>query len=260
VSARLLQLTDLHCGSSWAAHDPLDALRTVIDAVRSLPDPPHVVLVTGDLANAGLEEQYAPLPAVLDTLGLPVHVIPGNHDDRAALRRHFALPGTGAEPIQYALELDGLRVLMLDTQRPGETAGELGRARLEWLDARLRDDPRTPTVVAMHHPPFLTGMAEMDPIGLPVADRAAFADILGRHPQVCGVIAGHVHRAITGGVAGRPALTIPSTYCQLPLDLSSTSLRMVDDEPLAFAVHTVIEDRLVAHVVSLPFTAGRLPG
>ena len=63
-------------------------------------------------------------------LSLPLFVLPGNHDDRATLRRRFDVPGEGSDPIQYAVELDGLRVLMLDTVRPGEPGGELGSERL----------------------------------------------------------------------------------------------------------------------------------
>ena len=74
------------------------------------------------------------------------------------------------------------------------------------------------------------------------------------HPHVCGVIAGHVHRAMLAAVGGRPAMTIPSTYCQLRLDFEAPRLEMVP-EPIGFAVHTLVGGRLVSHLQTLPVTA-----
>lgn len=251
----ILQLTDPHIGADWEPRDPLDTLRDVLAAVGALPQRPLVALLTGDLTSDGDEADYARLAGLLDgELGLPLHVLPGNHDDRAILRRHFDVGGEGAEPIQYAVELDGLRVLMLDTTIPGEDAGALGRSRLDWIVGALGARPEIPTLLAMHHPPFLTGVRDMDRLALAAADRDAVAELVSGHSQVRGVIAGHVHRAIAAAVGGRPAMTTPSTYCQLQLDFTTPRLEMVP-EPIGFALHTLVEDRLVSHVQTLPVTA-----
>lgn len=251
----ILQLTDPHIGADWRPSDPLDTLRAVLAEVRALPQRPALALVTGDLAGGGEPEDYARLAALLDEeLGLPLHVLAGNHDDRAALRSHFDVGGEGADPIQYAIERDGLRVLMLDTTIPGEDAGSLDDARLKWIAGRLAAHPRTPTLLAMHHPPFLSGARDIDRYALAPAAREAIARLISDHPQVCGTIAGHVHRTMLVGVGGRPAITIPSTYCQLRLDFEAERLEMVD-EPLGFALHALVDGRLVSHVQTLPVTA-----
>ena len=252
----VVQLTDPHIGADWASADPLDTLRAVVAAVRALPDRPAAAFVTGDLANDGSDEQYVRLAPVLAELGMPVHVLPGNHDDRSALRRRFDVAGDGAQPIQYAIELDGLRVLMLDTVRPGEGAGELGPDRLAWIAAELAARSERPTLLAMHHPPFRCAVPDMDRYALAAADRAAIAGLVADHPHACGVIAGHVHRTMVAGVGGRPAMTIPSTYCQLPLDFTAPGLAPVA-EPLAFGLHTLVDGRLVSHVQTLDRTAAR---
>jgi 3',5'-cyclic-AMP phosphodiesterase len=254
MTAGVLQLTDPHVGADWQPAAPLDTLRAVIAGVRALPDRPQAVLVTGDLTNDGTAEHYAQLTAALAELELPLFVLPGNHDSRAALRAAFDVPGEGEQPIQYAVELEGLRVLMLDTMRPGDPGGELGPDRLTWLAGELSTRPETLTLLAMHHPPFLTGIEAMDAIGLPDADRAGLATVLEEHPQVIGVVAGHVHRTITGSIAGRPAVTIPSTYAQLVLDLTRSDLPMVD-APQGFGLHLVVAGRLVSHVETLDITA-----
>ena len=66
-----------------------------------------------------------------------------------------------------------------------------------------------PTLILMHHPPFRTGIASMDRMGL--RGSAEFAEIIRRHPQVERICCGHVHRAIDRRFAGTVAGTAPST-------------------------------------------------
>ncbi|HEY5430584.1 MAG TPA: metallophosphoesterase, partial [Solirubrobacteraceae bacterium] len=108
----------------------------------------------------------------------PVYALAGNHDDRETLRRCFGLGGAAGEPVQYAMDLGALRLIALDTTRPGEDGGELDSHRLRWLDAELARAPDQPTLLAMHHPPFAIGIAVWDAIGLPAADRRALAVVL----------------------------------------------------------------------------------
>jgi 3',5'-cyclic AMP phosphodiesterase CpdA len=255
VAAPILQFTDPHIGADWAPGDPLETLRAVLVAVRSLPQRPAVALLTGDLTKQGGDEDYARLAALLrEELAVPLHVLPGNHDDRATLRRHFDVGGEGDAPIQYAIELEGLRVLMLDTTIPGQDEGALDRDRLAWISGELAARPEVPTILALHHPPFLTGLPGMDCYALAADARAGIAGLVSEHPQVCGTVAGHVHRAMTTIVGGRPSMTVPSTYCQLLLDFEKPTLKMVP-EPVGFVLHTLVEGRLVSHVQTLPVTA-----
>src|SRR5262249_61769438 len=90
--------------------------------------------------------------------------------------------------------------------------------RLRWLDAELSRAPDVPTLMAMHHPPFATGVRPWDELGgIPPAELTALAEGVGRHPQVRRLVSGHLHRTVTGTVAGRPALVLPRPYVQHPL-------------------------------------------
>ena len=184
---------------------------------------------------------------LLASLEVPLFVLPGNHDDRAALRRHFDVPGVGGEPVRYAADLGGLRLVVMDTTRPGEDPGVLDEEQLSWLDAELAAEPEAPTVIAMHHPPLVTGIPALDETGLPTEDRRALAAVVERHAQVRRIVAGHVHRAITGELAGRAVLAAPSTYMQARLDLSSAELQIVP-EPAGFVLHVLRDGELVSHV------------
>jgi 3',5'-cyclic AMP phosphodiesterase CpdA len=84
--------------------------------------------------------------------------------------------------LQYVVERGPLRFVGLDTVVPGQGGGELCAERLAWLDTTLAEKRDMPTLVLMHHPPFLTGIAHMDRIGL--TGRDCFASVMRRHAQV----------------------------------------------------------------------------
>ncbi len=243
----LVQLSDPHVGADWIDADPLERFGAAVESVRAMPQPPDAVLVSGDLADNAADAEYDATRALLATLDAPVHVLPGNHDARAPLRRHFGLPGAGAEPVQYALDLGPLRLVALDTTIPGEDAGALDAERLGWLDATLAEQPDALTVIAMHHPPLRSGVPALDRVALALADQRALGDVVERHPQVRRVVAGHVHRVMTGQLAGRSVLTVPSTYVQTRLDFGLEQIELAD-EPAGFGVHAVRDGELSSHV------------
>jgi Icc protein len=244
----LLQITDTHIGGDWGGdEDPIAGLRAVVDEVLRLPDRPDAVVHTGDLVEHGAAEEYGVLRELTSALPSPLHVLPGNHDDRAVLRAQFGLAGSGGDPIRYAADLGSLRLIALDTSIPGHVAGALDAEQLAWLDDTLAAAPTQVTVLALHHPPFATGVPPWDEIGLPPAHRAALVDVLERHPQVRRAICGHVHQTITGTLAGRPALTIPSTYVQGRLDFTATELQL-GPGPRGFALHAVVDGEIASYV------------
>jgi Icc protein len=255
----IVQLTDPHIGAPWSA-DPAGALAGAIAAIlETLGGPPDALLVSGDIASTPLDAEYAEARRLLEQLGAPVYVLPGNHDDRSGLARAFGAEGAlgperasgldaaPGESLSYAAVVGPVRLVALDTTRPGSSGGQLDSARLQWLAAALQADRETPTLLAMHHPPLVTGHRAMDEIGVPEADRSALASVLAGHKQVQLIVAGHVHRTIVGGVAGVPVLAIPSSDMQLALDFDSDELRFVP-EPPCFAAHVLVAGRLIAHV------------
>ena len=216
-----------------------------VEAVRA--HAPDAVLLSGDLAENAADEEYEQLRELLEPLGVPAYVLPGNHDDRRALHRHFGVPGGAGEPVQYSVDLGPLRLVVLDATIPGEDAGALGAEQLEWLDAELAAAPDALTLIAMHHPPFVTGMRPLDDLGIPAADRRELGEVIERHRRVCRVVAGHFHRAMTGDLAGRPVMTVPSTYVQFRLNFAAQEIEFAA-VPAGFAVHAVVDGELISHV------------
>ena len=74
VAARVFHLSDFHMGHG-EAWEPLDALRALLEAL-----PPELLIVTGDVAHRGRPAELEAAKTLLDGLGLPVLVVPGNHD------------------------------------------------------------------------------------------------------------------------------------------------------------------------------------
>jgi Icc protein len=245
----IAQLSDPHIGADWIAPDPAALLSAAVAALGRLG--PDVVIVSGDLVENAEDVEYERVQEALEPLDVPVHVLPGNHDDRDALHRHFGVPGTDGEPVQYAAELGPLRLVVVDSTAPGHEHGELDGERLGWLDAELAAAPERPTLIAMHHPPLCTGAPAIDEIALRADGRRALGELLERHPQVLKVVAGHVHRTVCSEVGGRSVLAIPSTYAELRLDFDMSGLNAVD-EGRGYVLHTLVDSKLVSHVENLP--------
>ncbi|MDQ3742402.1 MAG: phosphodiesterase, partial [Actinomycetota bacterium] len=129
--------------------------------------------------------------------------------------------------------------------------GALDGEHRDWLERRLAEAPDTPTIVAMHHPPLLTGMPAFDALGLAAEDRAALAGQLRRWPQVRRVVAGHVHCASVAGLGGCVVVTSPSTWRVRPrMRLGGETFELVEG-PAGFSLHAVMDGDVVSHVQSI---------
>jgi 3',5'-cyclic-AMP phosphodiesterase len=204
----IVQLSDLHLSDDDPA--PVQALREAVNTVLALSTPPDGIVLTGDLTDHGRAEEYAQLRAELERLPMPVHPLPGNHDDIGTLLEVFpAVPAAN-----YAVTVGEVRLVCCDSTIPGQVGGTLSDP--EWLEATLAEEPGMPAVVAMHHPPFPIGVRWIDEMGHADPDR--LSTVIARHPQVVRVIAGHVHTGSASGFAGTVATTCPSTYRQMHID------------------------------------------
>jgi 3',5'-cyclic-AMP phosphodiesterase len=224
------------------------ALAAAVDAVLALRPAPQAVLVTGDIADRARAVEYERVRELLAPLPMPVHVLPGNHDDRDALRAAFDLDGAGSgAPLQYVASCGDLRLVVCDSTRPGHDGGEL---RVDWLAQQLAVEPDAPTIVAMHHVPLTIGLPVLDEIGVPDDDRRRLAELLAGAPHVRRVVAGHVHRTVVGTLGGCGVLACTSNHLQARLELGASELTWTP-EPAAFALHALLDGELVSHVQPL---------
>ena len=249
------QITDFHLKcDGQLLRDELDSVATLKSAVHHLNgfDPrPDLVLATGDLVNDPDQRAYRILRELLDELEMPVYVIPGNHDDRDMVRDAFVdlgyLPRDG-EFLHYTIEDRPLRFIALDTVIPGSVGGEMCPRRLAWLEGRLAERPGRPTVIVMHHPPFVTGLGFMDMHTFSGGD--GMEAVVRRHTSVERVLAGHLHRDIHVRWGGTIASTSASIVFQMSLDLNQEARSTFVLEPPACSIFRWTEGTGVAGYTS----------
>lgn len=247
----LCQISDLHVMSgrtlAYGVVDTAACLERCVQRIVGLDPMPDLVVATGDLVDMPDAMSYGVLREILARLPLPVYLLPGNHDERQALRAAFPdhryLPREG-DFLQYAVDEYPVRLLALDTVIPGQPEGTLCARRLHWLQQRL-DESDAPTVIALHHPPFVTGIDHMDRMGLD--NSTGLATIVRRFPQVQRIVCGHLHRPIQAMFAGTLASVCPSAAHQVLLDLKPGSPARFVMEPPAFQLHLWTGQTLVTH-------------
>ena len=233
----LAQLSDPHIRLDDNA--PTQALRRAVAALEALDPIPDAVLVSGDLADSGDPREYAIAREILQELPVPVHVLPGNHDDVAALEAVFG-------PVEYEVDAGPLRLVSVDTTIPGRDDGRIPVRRLA---ARLGVEK--PTILAMHHAPLVTGVRPMDDLGVPGEDRRALAELLAGRPHVKRIVTGHLHRTMVGAVGGVPVFVCPGTHLQLALELTATAGLPSNDDPPGYALHLLRDGEVTSHLVLL---------
>jgi Icc protein len=171
----LAQISDLHIKRPGVlAYRRVDTgayLARCVAALNALEPRPDAVIMTGDLVDQGDPAQYEHLKTLLAPLAIPYFLLVGNHDERHALRAAFPERAelqsqSGGEFVQYAVDVGPLRVIALDSLVPGQSGGTLCETRLAWLAAQLDATHGKPTVVALHHPPFVCGIGHMDDMRL----------------------------------------------------------------------------------------------
>lgn len=249
-----IHLTDTHLvapGQRLYGLDPIERLELAVADIANRHGPGRALpaafaVITGDLTHYGDPESYHALGAALDRLPFPAHLLIGNHDDRAGFRAGFpAAPVDDAGFVQWALDVDGFRLIALDTHTPTGHHGELCAARLDWLAARLLESD-APALLFLHHAPLPVGVAAMDTLVLHEAD--ALWEVLAPHrARVRHIFFGHLHRPISGSWRGVPFSTLRGTAHQVALDFAARTNVPGSHEPPGYAVVLADQDSIVIH-------------
>ncbi len=253
----LLHVSDTHLRAAGSrlfdVVDARDRLARALGAIEAAGIAPDGVVFTGDLADLGEGEAYSELRALVEPfaarLGARVFWVMGNHDDRAQFRRRLLdeSPGRVPLPVDRVDELDGLRLVTLDTSVPGFHHGELRASQLDWLADVLAAPAPLGTIVAMHHPPVpsvlpLAGSVEL-------RDQSRLAQVL-RGTDVRAIIAGHLHYSTFATFAGIPVSVASSTCYAQDLTVPVGGTRPQDGAQAFNMVH-VYDDTVVHSVVPI---------
>lgn len=189
-------LSDLHFG-----HLDRSTLPALKDAIAAAS--PDVLVVSGDLTQRARDVEFAEAKAFLDSMALPMIVVPGNHDvplynvlarwrtPLAAYRRHFGED----EPVYVD---DELAIAGINTARSFTVeGGRINRRQIETACKRFAGAGLNATrIVVTHHPFDFAG-------GKGVVGRAHMAVAAFVQGGVDLIVSGHGHVAGAGESARR---------------------------------------------------------
>jgi 3',5'-cyclic AMP phosphodiesterase CpdA len=236
------QISDLHIVPAGTLYhgrvDTADLARAAVAAINRLTPRPDAVIVTGDVIDTERAEDYALAREILGGLAMPFYPMPGNHDHAPAMRAAFADLPVSFGPqgrMSYAADIGPLRLVVLDSWVAKSGGGHLDAGQVAFLDQALAAAASRPAIVALHHPPFLTGIAGMDAVTLDNPDE--LAALVRRHGNVLRVLCGHCHRAIVTAFAGTIAMIVPGTAHQVMLSLEPGGPFGFTLEPPGFYLH-----------------------
>lgn len=249
----VVQLTDMHVIDPLN-HDELfvdvnGRMAEAVTAINAETPVIDVVLATGDLTNWGRVEQYEQLMDLLGPLEAPVLAIPGNHDDRSRLRGCFPdLPWVDASHASWDMVVNNhIRIIGLDSTVPGEGGAAFDAEREAWLSDALAQEPGEgveQTILAMHHPPFLSGIQWMDDSGFENLDR--LVSILDES-SIDRILCGHLHRPVQSAVGGIPAMVGVSTVQHIALDFAEDAPIALIKDPAGYQIHRFDGDQSLTH-------------
>lgn len=248
----LIHVSDPHFLAGGARlggrYDVEENFARTLDAIRRVHPHPAAIVITGDLADLGEPDAYRrlraavePVAAELDTV---VIWVAGNHDERPALRAGLLDLAPTEEPVTGVWDLDGLRLIALDTTVPGWHHGDLDRGQLDWL-ARILEEPAPHgTLLAMHHPPLPSHLPLFDILELQHQDELA---AVIRGTDVRGILAGHLHYSAHGTFAGVPVSVSSATCYTMNVALPAPDVNGMDAAQAFQLVH--VHPDTITHTV-----------
>ncbi len=186
-----------------------DSFQATLAAVKALEPPPDLILLTGDLAQDHKAKTYIYLRHLLAPLNIPIHWIPGNHDEPTLMDELLRQPPFYTGKI---IQSKGWQIILLDSHVHGQVHGLLTPESLAALDQQLTTAPKIPTLLALHHPPFTVGAKWLDSSRLQNPDD--LFTVIDRHDQIRLVIFGHIHQEFQHQRHRVTYLGTPSTCIQ----------------------------------------------
>ncbi len=255
----IAHVSDTHFGAGtatvYAGTDPSRHLEGVMSRLSIVR--PDAIVFTGDIADLGEPEAYdAVASIVVDAaadMGAELIWVMGNHDARVPFARTLLGRETDPDaPLDQVFDIDGLRIIALDTTIPGYHDGELTPTQLGWLREQLAAPAPHGTVLAMHHPPIATHLQLMTIIEL--ADQHLLAEaIVGSDVRT--ILAGHYHYSAHSSIGSVPVSVAASSCYIIDPAADPRGMRGFDGSQSFDLVH-FFEDRVVHSTV--PVAPGRM--
>ncbi len=252
----ILHLSDTHfVGDGELLHERIDSDKNLAELFEGFAKSnarPEAIVFTGDLADAGQPDAYQRLRDLVEPaaarLGAEVIWVMGNHDERAAFRKGLLdQDADDSEPVDRVFDINGLRIIALDSTIPGHHHGEITEQQLEWLAGILATPAPDGTLIALHHPPVPSPLGLLALVELKNQER--LAEVI-RGTDVRGVLGGHLHYSTHSTFAGVPVSVASATCYTQDLNVVYPAARGQDGAQSYNLVH-VYGDRVLHSIVPI---------
>lgn len=228
----LVHISDLHAGSQYFIPN---LLSQAVDEINRLN--PQVVVVTGDLTEAGFRQEYKTAKTFLDMLNCKeLVIIPGNHDSRNVGYIHFEELFGQRNNI---LRLPWVTIVGLDSSEPDLDNGRIGRERYRWVEEHFAVTEGIKVLALHHHLLPVPGTGRERNI---VYDAGDLLEVLIR-ANVDLVLSGHKHVphvwriedlvVVTAGTASSLRLRGKTKPCYNVIHLEKNRMRIYRKYPFA---------------------------
>lgn len=209
----IAQVTDIHLFASekhqLLGMPTVESFKVVMERLKELKEEIDLLLLTGDLSGDGTSASYENLQSIVNQLQIPTYWVAGNHDCAIAMNEILNI---GMISRRKSFQRGNWNFILLNSAVPECVHGHLTTDTLSWLDSELAKLGNNPTLLALHHPPFLMNSVWLDSSSLKNPEE--FFAVIDRHPQVKLVLFGHIHQQFQRQRHNVTYLGTPSTCIQ----------------------------------------------
>lgn len=226
-----LQLTDTH----YVGGADDDSIKKMLGAIKSSSDniddmvnrydfsDVDFVIVTGDIVHeSDNEEDYREFNDILrNTIPpqIPIYYALGNHDRKAAFYKGILNKDHDGE-YYYKFDVDGYRIIVLDSAVPGKESGTISKEQLNWLQNELKSTSEKGTIIFEHHPVFWS----TEGLTMQLTNNKEVLDMI-KNTDVIAIFTGHTH---CNGV------NVKEQVIQYTADSAAFSIEIRKDKHLVF--------------------------
>lgn len=251
----ILHISDTHfVGGADLLHGKVDSDANLKRLFRDFAETtarPEAIVFTGDLADTGDADAYRRLRALVEpaaeAIGADVIWVMGNHDTRTPFRKHLLDSDDGERSVDMVYDVNGLRIIALDSTVPGSHHGEITDEQYAWLADVLATPAPSGSVIALHHPPVPSLIEPIEHVEL--RGQARFGEAL-RGTDVRAVLGGHLHFNTFSDIAGVPVSVASATCYTQDLNVKRGGMRGQDGAQGFNLVH-FYGDRVMHTVVPI---------
>lgn len=230
---RLIQISDLHLVEDGKllrkVMDTPNRMRDALDRVLTLG--PAAVILSGDISqrNHSVHDDLAAYVGHFqEQLGIPFITVGGNHDPMNSIGTAFnpAKIASGPELCDTVHDVQGLRIIGMDSHGVGRNFGHLTQAQFDWLAEMIAKPAPQGTLLVLHHPPIPSTTVAQRGSGLRDSDK--LYDVI-KDSDVRAILSGHYHYQVSGTLGHIPVWVSAAASYNFDLFAPGDVLRGMED-------------------------------